>query len=259
MPLPVLQYNPQPKPGDLIRLFHQSQLEWARHLGEETELDFGRWISNPDLPDSPVANALLDAYLIPGITPPHIADLLVEKRCRCCTINPSFAGNAIIDELSARGWISRPTDILYRQRVVSPTFSPRGDLTIIPARAGYRLYQQLMTERGEIGSSESTDAALLHLDDYHLDMLLALRAGKPVGSIGVLSFGEVGTVRDWYVSESARSTGVGITLLERAMEIAARGILRHVMIGLATTDHTARGLCTAFGFESIGQWVSWEV
>src|SRR5712664_3353992 len=88
MPLTVLKSSYASTPEQLIRLFHQSQLEWARHLGEETELDFGRWISDP-------ANCLLDAFVTAGMTP---ADLITQMNARGwqgCSISPSVPTDQI--------------------------------------------------------------------------------------------------------------------------------------------------------------------
>jgi GNAT superfamily N-acetyltransferase len=258
MPLPVLRNPSASSPADFIRLFHQSQLEWSRHLGEEIQLDFGRWISNPSLPGCDDANCLLDAYLVPGISP---SQLLTDMDARCqragvpwrrCSLNPSVPADQIADlirALQSAGWRSTPLDVLYKIKGDGDLFCPPG-LTVIPARASYRHYRQLIEQR-EAGSA---DIALMHLDDSHVDSLLALRGGEPVGCISLLTSGEVGTVRDWYVTVNDRYQGIGRLLLNRAMEICVRGLLRHVMISLPMNADTAHRLCEASGFQSIGQW-----
>jgi GNAT superfamily N-acetyltransferase len=242
--LTVLKSSHTATPEQLVRLFHQSQLEWTRHLGEEIELDFGRWISQP-------ANCLLDAFLLPGIKP---ADLIAEMHrrslaWRCCSLNPSVPADQTIplaDALIAIGWNSQPSTILYRRSPVAPVMPTIDDLKIIPARASFRHYRQLL----------GSDTALLHLDDSHFDALLALKAGQPVGSIGVLTSGEVGTVRQWFVHPDHRRQGIGKLLFDRAMEICTRSVLRHVMIGIPDHNHPANSLCQAFGFEPLGIWAS---
>jgi GNAT superfamily N-acetyltransferase len=124
----------------------------------------------------------------------------------------------------------------------------QADLTIIPSRASYRHYRQLMQERGPGGA----DIALAHLDDPHVDSLLALRAGQPLGCISVLSSGEIGTLQDWYVAHDHRRTGIGRLLLDRALEICARGLLRHVMLAVGSSSDAAGRICAARGFVSIG-------
>jgi GNAT superfamily N-acetyltransferase len=261
MPLPVLRNATAATPADFIRLFHQSQLEWSRHLGEETELDFGRWIFNPDLPDSSDSNCLHDAFLIPGLSASQLlADMTERTRnagvpWRRCSINPSAKidqTEPLIDALKNAGWSPTPLEVRYRipdKKGDGDLFSP-SDLTIIPARASYRHYRQLM----ELREPDTADIALLHLDDSHVDSLLALRGGQAVGCISVLATGEVGTLREWFVSADHRRQGIGKLLLSRALEICARGLLRHVMIGLPVDADTTARLWSARGFESIGEW-----
>src|SRR5690349_13828380 len=95
MPLPILQATHEPAPGDLIRLFHRTELHWSRHLGEEAPLDAGVAISNPDLPNVWNANRVLDAAVLEGTSP---TDALREVdghfsaqglRCAQYTLNPS--------------------------------------------------------------------------------------------------------------------------------------------------------------------------
>lgn len=242
MPLTVLKSSYASTPEQLIRLFHQSQLEWARHIGEETELDFGRWISDP-------ANCLLDALVPPGMNP---VELVAEMNQRFpawqgCSINPSVPISQtapLVEMLLAKGWASVPTTILHRRQPIRPTLSTPPDLKIIPARASFRHFRELL----------GNDLAITHLDDSHFDALLALKSGQPVGSIGILTSGEVGTVRQWFVHADHRHQGIGTLLFDRAMEITVRSVLRHTMIGLPDPNHPAAPICRAFGFTPLGIW-----
>ena len=99
------------------------------------------------------------------------------------------------------------------------------------------------------------DAAMLHLDDPHVDAWLALRAGRPVAAVSLLNDGDVGCVRDLYVTPAARGRGIGRLLLDRALESAARSGHRHVLAGVAPGG---TGLFAAAGFEPVGRWVRYE-
>ena len=125
-------------------------------------------------------------------------------------------------------------------------------MTIIPSRASYQHYRRLMDER-EPGTA---DIAVMHLDDPHVDSLLALRGSQAVGCISVLTTGQVGTLREWYVAADHRRSGIGGLLLDRALEICARGLLRHVMIGVGSANDSVGRICAARGFVSIGNVVS---
>jgi len=262
MPLPVLPNASASSPADFIRLYHQSQLEWCRHLGEETELDFGRWICSPALGESEDANCLLDAFLTPGISATQLLSEM-DDRCRRagttwrrCSLNPSMpAGQTapLAAALLNAGWKPSSQELLYKKKGDSPLFQP-SDLTIIPSRASYRHYRQLMDER-EPGAAE---IALMHLDDPHVDSLLALRGGQPVGCISVLSTGEFGTLREWYVAAHHRRTGIGRLLLNRALDICARGLLRHVMIAVPSSSDFSGKICMARGFASIANVLSFS-
>ncbi len=265
MPLTVLGNAAAFTPSDFVRLFHQSQLEWSRHVGEETELDFGRWIFSKTLLDCDDANCLHDAFLVPGLAG---KDLLLDMQHRCentgvpwrrCSLNPSAAvdqSQQLTASLEAAGWTADPLQIFYHVKkpvgAVQQYSSP--PLTIIPSRAGYQQYRKIIEQR----KAGSADIALLHLDDSHVDSLLALADGEPVGCVSLLAGGEVGTIRDWFVSPAHRRKGIGRLLLNRALEIAARGLLRHVMIGLPTANEPAIRLCNARGFASIGQWKAYR-
>jgi Acetyltransferase (GNAT) family len=245
--LNVLKTSPLSSPDQLVRLFHQSQLEWARHLGEESELDFGRWI----------LDCLFEAYLVPGISPEDVISQMAAKDWHCCTLNPSVPAEQTVPlakALLTQGWMFRSQTILYRQRPVSPILKDIPGIKVIPARASFRHYRELM----EQSTPDFADAAMLHLDDSHFDALLALKDGNPVGSIGVLTSGEVGTLREWHVIASQRHLGIGRLLLDRALEICARGVLRHVMIGLPKSADVATQLCQASGFATIGQWTTFQ-
>ena len=247
-PLTVLKTSSASSPEQLVRLFHQSQLEWARHLGEETELDFGRWIDGP--------NCLLDAFPLPGMKASDLIGEMASRSWEGCSLNPSAAKEQtapLVDALLTAAWTACPLNILYRNQKTDLAANQAIDgLKIIPARASYRHYRQLMEDR----DSTNTDTAMSHLDDSHFDVLLALKDGNAIGSIGVLTSGEVGTIREWYVTPPQRHSGVGRLLLTRALEIAARGMLRHVMIGLPDSTDPAQGLCQTAGFQIIGQWAS---
>lgn len=253
MLLPVISTKPVSSRTDLIRLFHQAQLQWFSHLGDETVLDYGRWIAS--------AGCLLDAFLLPDLD----ADQLIRQTnelaetqfstWQSCSLNPSMPIDKtfpLAEALTASGWKLDPLDVVYRQQKSLLPPIDIANLIIIPARASYRHFTQLMLECGE------PDLALQHLDDSHLDALLALQNGKAVGCIEVLTSGQVATVRQWYVSPPRRGLGIGRLLLQRAVEICDRAVLPHVMIGIKPTATTAHHLAQSTGFAEIGKWLNYS-
>ena len=242
MPLPILQTSSRPSDADLVRLFHRTELHWARHLGEEAQLDVGTAIANADLPNVYNANRVLDASLPEGTAPgdavreaeAHFGELGV--RCHQWVMNPAVPASRtapLAEHLLAAGWRAEPADILYLGTAPAAPIREVPGLTIIPARASYRHARLLAEERAEPwGEPQLADAAMLHLDDPHWDALLALKDGRPVGGAGVLAVGDLGRVDQVFVSEPFRRSGVGRTLMSRALEICARSLFKHVMLSV---------------------------
>ena len=68
MPLPILNVTAAATPRTLIRLFNQTERDYVRHLGEETQLDFGTAFHNATLRNVHDANCVLDAF-VPFLSP----------------------------------------------------------------------------------------------------------------------------------------------------------------------------------------------
>ncbi len=132
-------------------------------------------------------------------------------------------------------------------------------LTIIPARASFRLTRQLFEEMaGRWGEPRIADAAILHLDDPHWDALLAIENGVAVGYAGVLAVGDLGRIDQVFVAASSRRQGIGRTIVSRAMEVCARSQFRHVMLAVAPGNAPAQALYSQLGFRKIGQIVAYQ-
>jgi GNAT superfamily N-acetyltransferase len=262
MPLPILQSNNQATPETLVRLFHQTELNWARHLAEEQVLDLGIALFNPELSSVARANLILNAS-VPEGTPPSVAIAAAaafypEKgACLSAIIpSPSVAAGAtqlLVDHLTACGWSAEPRNIfrLARRPAASPLQMLSG-IKIIPARASFRHARQLAQEMAA-GDSQYVDAMLLHLDDPHVDALLALRDGHAVGTIAVLAMGEVGRIDQFFVAERHRREGLGKLILSRALEICARALFKHILLSVSIDEGAAHALFGQFGFERIGR------
>lgn len=261
MSLPILQGGREAGRDDLIRLFHRTELHWARHLGEETPLELGTAIHNAELANVWDANVVLDAALPEGMTP---ADALAEandhftsngSRLWKIITNPSAAAEhtaPLVNHLLGAGWIAQPADVLYLTRKFVPAVTADG-VSIIPARAGFRLAHALASEAAAVhGEPQVADAAMLHLDDPHWDALLALQDGIGIGSAGVLAVGEVGRIDQVYVRLSHRGQGVAMALMARVLEICFRSQFRHVMLSVRPDNEAAQSLYRRLGFQRIG-------
>ena len=101
------------------------------------------------------------------------------------------------------------------------------------------IYRTYLADGGSMlyRRSDGSTVDLATADD---DTMLDLRAG------------EIGYVSEVYVAEPFRNTGVGRTLMSRAVEVCARALHKHVFIGVDATNGPAMHLYRRFGFVRIG-------
>jgi ribosomal protein S18 acetylase RimI-like enzyme len=268
MSLPVLHSAPGLTDRDLVRLFHRTELHWTQSVAEETALACGTVFANAHLTRVTAANRILDAALPDNLTP-EAALAEVERHFNTCgsrclewIFNPSAAPAAVEplrDLLVAHGWRPVSRDILYLQSVPALAVPAAADLTIIPARASFRHAQMLADELAtEAGESQLAEAAMRHLDDPHWDALLALIGQEPAGTIGVLAVGDIGRIEQLFVSPRFRRRGVGRALLDRAMEICARSLFKHVMLAVKPEDTPFRTMLTGMNLRTIGQITAYQ-
>lgn len=268
MPLPVLPHHPAPDAADLLRLFYHAERQWCAHLGEESTLDFGSAIHNAAAGRVWDANSLFDVALPAGWSPQR---LLSEAEAhyaahgaRCASIvpNPSAAPEstrALLDHLAAQDYRQLTIDVLHAAHPAPAARRPAAieGLKIIPARASYRHLRALIEEwSAPLNVPGFAEVTMLHYDDPRVDALLALKDGAAVGHIGVFSLGEVGRIEDVYVTASLRGQGVGTLLMDRALEICQRALLRHVLLGVDPDNGPAQRLYARFGFSRIGQFIA---
>ncbi len=265
MPLPILN-NSGASPNDLMRLFHRTELHWARQVAaDETSLDCGVVLRNAALPLVHEANQVLDAFLPDGMTPRDVAAMVEEPfraagtRCWKWTINPSMppAQTQPLEEHLLAGGFRRETyDLMYlKGRPVGPVEELAG-VKIIPARASFRHARQIAEESvAHWNTPGLTDAMMTHLEDPHTDALLALKDGQAAALLMVQAVGELGCIAGLDVSERFRGQGLGRTMMSRALEICARSLFKHVFLTVVPTNAIAVGLYRKFGFEKIGEFV----
>jgi ribosomal protein S18 acetylase RimI-like enzyme len=159
----------------------------------------------------------------------------------------------LVEHLTARGWVSQPMDVMHlASQAAVPPIEAAG-LTIIPARASFRHARALAEEAAAAwGEPQLADASMLHLDDPHWDVSIALRDGRAVARAGVLAVGEIGRVEHVFVAQPFRRQGIGRTMVGRVLEVCARALFKHVMLSVAPDNTDAIDLYTRFGFRKIG-------
>jgi ribosomal protein S18 acetylase RimI-like enzyme len=263
MPLPILHDPTDPTPDNLIRLFHRTELHWVRHVGEETQLDTGVALTNPELPAVWDANLVMDAALPPGGSPEAAVDEVEQHfaragvPCRQWIMNPAAPAERVwplAEHLTGQGWQRHPYDIMHRTGRAARVANEVEGLTIIPARASFRHARALAEEAAaECGVPQLADASVLHLDDPHWDALMALRDGAAVARAGVLAVGELGRIEQVFVSAPYRRRGIGRTMMGRVLEICARSLFKHVMLSVHPHDRPAIEMYRGLGFRRIGE------
>ncbi|HSV15418.1 MAG TPA: N-acetyltransferase [Tepidisphaeraceae bacterium] len=259
MSLPVLKGAAAVGRDDLLRFFHKIQLEYRRHLGEETQLDCGTAIVNAELKSVSDANGVMDAALPPDTAAAAALDSVTahfaqsSSLCQRWVLNPSAPleqTQPLVEELTRRGHARQTMDILHLPRLPQSPVREVGGLRIVPARASYRHVRELAEEAGQ-----SADAALLHLDDPRFEAMLALKEGQAVAIAGVLGSGENAGVQQLFVSERFRRQGIGRTMMSRVLEICVRSLYRHILLSVEPQNTAAQGLFRGLGFEKVGEWV----
>jgi ribosomal protein S18 acetylase RimI-like enzyme len=214
------------------------------------------------------ANQVRDVTLPEGTSPEQAMQEVSEHfaaagaRCWEWTMNPAAPAaqaRLMADYLVAAGYQPRSGEIHYLQSFPTDPLREVAGIKIIPARASYRHVRVLAEESAQWGQSPSVAAAMvLHLDDPHVDALVALRDGAAVGYLAVMSVGEIGVIEDLFVTASARGEGIGRTLMSRALEICARSLFKHVFIGVSGDNAPALALNARCGFKKIGQTESYR-
>lgn len=213
-----------------------------------------------------------------GVRPP--------SRCGEWVLNPSAPPDRtapLADHLLALGYTAVTNDVMALGPADRPVMAPPTGVTVLPARAAFRharaLAAEAAAERFTAGHAPASgcaageavaggavtevavaddaiagwaEAHLRHLDDPHVDALLALRDGRAVGRAAVLAVGDVGRIDDVYVAPNARRQGVGRLLLARALEVCARSVFRHVLLGVPPDNFAAIALYRSFGFRKVG-------
>jgi GNAT superfamily N-acetyltransferase len=269
MPLPVLPSRHEPARDDLVRLFHRTDETWIQHLAEPEQLDSATAYANPALDQVPYANHVRNAALPPGTTPEQaVADVQAfftraKTRCHFWLTNPSAPADQtqpLIDHLLSLGHRPHPIDILYLRHLPKAPVPQAGGLTIIPARAAYRHIEHLARQHAAERRlhEQHAQARLQHLDDPHVDALIALKDQQPAGHVDVLAVGELGRIEHLYTAPTFRRQHIAQTLMSRALEICARSLFKHVFLMCPPTNHPAQSLYRKLGFEKLADLTAYE-
>ncbi len=128
----------------------------------------------------------------------------------------------------------------------SPFASPTGAWQFLPARAALRSQEEFLNELHPGGLLAKR--MLRHLDDPHVDALLARRDGQ-VQAIGcLLGIGQAAWVSTLIARPGSNAAG---PLLGQLLDIAARGQVRHILADSAASDDEWSALLARDGFVEV--------
>jgi hypothetical protein len=231
MPLPILssQNRTPADPATLLRLLHQSDVAWSEHLADQEQpdsLQIGRLFANSRLTRVPEANRIVDASADPAELDAAIEHYR-KLGTRLAEVIPAVnaGGAAVTARLKQLGWKCQERKILRLVRRAQYAIEGSTKLKVIPARASFLHVQRLVRETQ--ADEQQAEAAIAHLDDPHVDALLAMDGAQPVGCIAMLTMGEVGRIQ-WMPGRPDQAA-VRARLMGMLLDIAGRGLLRHVL------------------------------
>ena len=244
----------------LLRSLHAETI-FEGTLGEQVMLDYGVAVIGDDLPLVHMAHQMRDVKLPEGTSAAEavaeVTELFATHHARChtwCCVggkNDPALQAALGDTYEAVGtelWSLVDPKAVHR----------RADLTIIPGRSSFAALGQLHHDCALVepwGSPEVAEqlgtVAQRVLDDPRVDCILALEGSSPVGSLHLTTAGELGLISSLDVHPDYRRRGIGMTLLERAIELAARSRLKYVTLFCKRENGGARALYRAAGFVQV--------
>ncbi|MGC4033346.1 MAG: GNAT family N-acetyltransferase [Tepidisphaeraceae bacterium] len=212
-------------PETLWRRYVDVAFDHALALGEATDVAGGRAVVRHAALDSKpeLVWAELDAT---GRA--DMADFVTRIAVSGSVI--STGGHASDGVLRAAGWHSIAGQ-LVRLTNARPATDKASAGVILPARAAMAAVTRWCEAR--------TDLDLLsHLDDPHYDAFVLLRDGMPLAVAGMQSRGQVGLVCDAFVEPAECRSGLGVAVLNRLVDLAARSQLLDVF-ATSTNENTA--------------------
>lgn len=266
MPLPILHQRSAASDQDLVRLYLQTDRRWAEHLAEPQVLDVGTAFCNPSIGGQ--ANHIRDVTVPSGVSADEgyrqVEAHFAEHGARCCAWMLGVAASAspmslLTQLLVGKGYRIQLTDVLALPHMPAGPLAERGDLQIIPSRAAFRQVRELFAQAGEeLQWPQLPESAEAHLDDPHLDAVLALVDGHAVAHAGIFGVGELARIGLFYVAPACRRQGIGRTMLAQILEIARRSLYRHIFASVAAERTALRAMFESVGMRKAGQ-ITWAV
>ncbi len=236
-----------------------SDRPYYEQAGERHDLDFGVAYCNPRHPSLPGCN-FVDEVLIEDVADgtaaaAQIEQFFAERSLKCLRWIPAIGQDpAELEPLLA------PKGFVRQDRValaVPPAVSGGKDdqVRVLAARAMRRTTREILGERYRDHGDQADALVELHMsrmDAPEYDGFVALLDERPAGFVALHQVGEIGRVRDLYVTGEMRRRGVASAMLNSLIATARRWALRPICGAVPCDDQPARALCAKVGFEEVG-------
>jgi ribosomal protein S18 acetylase RimI-like enzyme len=240
---------------DVMRVFARCRLDACRALGEETVVDDVTLIVNRDLAGVADANVAFVARTPDAGTIDRVNQRFAESASRCAQWIIYDAGKS---DITAPPPYQSERRAILRLAAWPGEISPREDLQIIPARAALAKTEQLMHVLYR-NDATAVAAAMQHLDEPRFELLIGLSNSTPVACAGLLTSGDAGLITGVATHPDHRRRGYARAVVNRAIESASRGTLRHVLAETREDDAPALALAESLGFHVAGAFVAWTI
>ena len=265
--LPVFKASPHRSTAELVRLASHAEEIYERAVADAASFDFGLALLSNEFAEIAEANQVRDVAMVPGISAAQMAaQVEAAFAARNLTCHEwYFADGKVPPELrpilEARGYHLKKANLWVMQH--PQNLDVRDDLTIIPGRASHQKLADLAVATeiawgttGPAALAQFREAAIRYLDDPQVDNLLALSDQTAVGTVYLVTSGEMGLIIDFYVHPSHTRQKVATTLLDRIIELAHRSLLRHLCLFCDADNTAARALYQKTGFAEIAE-IEW--
>ena len=220
-----------------LRQYRGALTAWSSHVADEAGIGVAGVYANARLPGVPEANCILGEVL-----PDRSASL--EDYFRQASTRPllwHFPGSSPVS-----GMVRSEVTLMLLQAAPDLPGS-HSQLTIIPARASFPHVRQIAAALyAGVPAEQAAEAAMCHLDDAHVDAILAIHNGQPVAYASVLSCGDIGFVMDFFVYPELRHRGFATPLAAWVFDVCRRSLYRLVYSAACTPE--AVTFATRMGF-----------
>ena len=233
-------------------LYRRALTLWCSHVADEMAFASAGVYANRSLSEISEANCIIG-----DVQPPLWADIhayFSAAKVRPLTwYFPESAPTA-----AAGSW--QPVELTLLRLSNPPLLKPiHAELTIIPARASFRHAWQIAAHlRPAASAQQAADAMMSHLDDPHVEALLALRAGEAVAYASVLSAGDVGLITELFVHREWRHRGYGLAMAGQVLDMCRRSAFKHVLYAVPSADQGALSFAAHIGLVSAATLLQYE-